>query len=66
MCEAYEREQKREVHCWETAGPLDVWDDEKRARLLQQALPQLQRLFRSSDNGHVEEAAGTDCIVTAM
>ena len=31
-------------------GLLDVWDGEKRARLLQEALPQLDRLFRNSDN----------------
>ena len=56
-------ESKREkvVHCWENTGLLDVWDGEKRARLLQEALPQLDWLFRNSDNGHVD-VSGTQSI----
>ena len=33
--------KEKVVYCWETTGLLDVWDGERRARLLQQALPQL-------------------------
>ena len=39
-----ESKKEKAVYCWETtglSGRLDVWDGERRARLLQQALPQL-------------------------
>ena len=36
-----ESKKEKAVYCWETSGLLDVWDCERRARLMQQALPQL-------------------------
>ena len=36
-----ESKNEKAVYCWETSGLLDVWDGERRARLMQQALPQL-------------------------
>ena len=43
ISESWSIREKKEnvVYCWETAGLLDIWDGERRARLLQLALPQL-------------------------
>ena len=43
-----ESKKENAVYCWETTGLFDVWDGERRARLLQQALPLLSLYAGSS------------------